>query len=103
MPAPLPAKIDVGSKLGPYTIQDVLGRGSQGIVYLAEAANGASVALKVLRPDADEAARARFARDTATTASLSHDGIVRVQGQGEAPGGLLWYAMEFIDAPSLER
>src|SRR5687767_11276716 len=81
-------KIEVGSKLGPYTIKDVLGRGSQGIVYLATAEGREPAAIKILRPDADENARARFAREAQTAGSLEHEGIVRVFEHGHEPDGL---------------
>jgi serine/threonine-protein kinase len=98
-----PKKIEVGAKLGPYVVADVLGRGSQGIVYLATAEGREPAAIKVLRPDADDNARARFQREAATAKSLEHDGIVRVFEHGEEPGGLLWFAMERIDFANLER
>jgi serine/threonine-protein kinase len=96
-------KIEVGAKLGPYTIKDVLGRGAQGVVYLATAEGREAAAIKVLRPDADENARARFAREAATAKSLDHEGIVRVFEHGEGPDGVLWYAMERIAFANLER
>ncbi|HZU95608.1 MAG TPA: serine/threonine-protein kinase [Planctomycetota bacterium] len=96
-------KIEVGSKLGPYTIKDVLGRGSQGIVYLATAEGREPAAIKALRPDADENARARFQREAATAKSLEHEGIVRVFEHGQEPDGVLWFAMERIDFANLDR
>src|SRR4051812_12798477 len=98
----MPKKIEVGSRLGPYTIKDILGRGTQGVVYLANAEGREPAAIKVLRPDADENARARFVREASTSKALEHDGIVRVFDNG-AEEGLLWFAMERIDFATLER
>ncbi len=96
-------KLEVGSKLGPYTIKDVLGRGSQGIVYLATAEGREPAAIKVLRPDADENARARFTREAHTAKSLEHEGIVRVFEHGQEADGLYWFAMERVDFANLDR
>jgi serine/threonine-protein kinase len=98
-----PARIELGARLGPYVVKDVLGRGSQGIVYLAQADGQDPVAVKVLRHDADDSARARFKREAATCASIRHEGIIKVLDHGDAEDGALWYAMERIDAANLER
>jgi len=100
-----PPALEIGTTLGPYTIRDVLGRGSQGVVYLARReGEDRDLALKVVHPESDEMALARFEREATTTAEIVHDGIVRVLDQGEAEGGVLWYAMERVESSAnLER
>jgi tetratricopeptide (TPR) repeat protein len=72
-----------------------------GEVYLAidlETTN--RVALKVLRWH-DDAAEARFAREAAVLAELSHPGIVRYVAHGATPVGEPFLAMEWIDGELL--
>ena len=100
---PVTPEVAIGAQVGPYTVKDVLGRGSQGVVYLAERDDGGgTVALKVLRSDADANARARFAREAATPRAFQHEGIVRVLDHGEDQDRP-WYAMERVRAQTLER
>jgi serine/threonine-protein kinase len=95
---PRPA-LEIGTQLGPYTIRDVLGRGSQGVVYLARRdGDSKDHALKVVHPGSSAMAKARFEREASTTASLKHEGIVPVLDYGRAEGGLLWYAMQRVEA-----
>jgi hypothetical protein len=71
-----------GLKLkGRYVVGDLLGTGRSSAVYDAlDVAAGSQVALKVLDPEItqDEVALARFHRETAILASLSHPHVVRV-------------------------
>jgi serine/threonine-protein kinase len=99
-----PGPVTVGTKLGPYLILGVLGRGAQGVVYLGgRGEREKTVAIKVLRGDADDRARARFVREAKAAAAIQHDSVVAVHDAGESEGGVLWYAMELVDARSLER
>ncbi|MEL6905657.1 MAG: serine/threonine-protein kinase, partial [Planctomycetota bacterium] len=91
-----------GARVGPYEIQEVIGRGGMGIVYEAvETELGRVVALKAL--DAirvDERTRARFVREARAAAQLDHAAIVPVFASGETDG-VLWYAMRRIQGSSL--
>ncbi|MEL6713473.1 MAG: serine/threonine-protein kinase, partial [Planctomycetota bacterium] len=91
-----------GARVGPYEIQEVIGRGGMGIVYEAvETELGRVVALKAL--DAirvDERTRARFVREARAAAQLDHAAIVPVFASGETEG-VLWYAMRRIQGSSL--
>jgi serine/threonine-protein kinase len=97
--------LEPGTQLGPYTIRDVLGRGSQGAVYLARReGEEQDQALKVIHPGADRAAVARFEREVVTLEAVDHPEIVRILDHGQAEGGLLYYAMERVEASAnLER
>ena len=81
-----------------YRIERLLGRGSMGVVYLAEDEKmHRKVALKILAPALadDELFRKRFNRESASAANLDHPNIVPVYAAGEA-GGLLYIAMRYV-------
>ena len=78
---------DVGerARLGPYAILKEIGRGGQGVVYLAEDARlGRQVALKILAGvfTSDSWSRLRFEREATATARLDHPGICTVYEAG---------------------
>jgi tRNA A-37 threonylcarbamoyl transferase component Bud32 len=89
--------------LGDFSIERELGRGGMGVVWLAtQKSLGRRVALKTL-PDfasMDPAAVLRFRREAEATSRIAHPGIVPVYGTGFADG-IHWYAMEFVDGPTL--
>jgi serine/threonine-protein kinase len=71
----------VGTDLGPYRIERVIGRGGMGVVYLATHAGlDRKVALKLLAPDyaGDEAFRARFLRESRMAAAIDHPNIIPI-------------------------
>jgi serine/threonine protein kinase len=79
----------VGSVVGPYRIEALLGRGGMGVVYRAtDPRLGRQVALKLLSPElsGDRRFRERFERESRLAASIDHAGIVPVYEAGEADG-----------------
>ena len=94
-PEPLP-------QIPGYRVEGVLGRGSTGTVYRAvQQAVDRVVALKVLHPALSKGRIARrLQREARTTARLSHPNLVAAIDMGSI-NGLWWYAMEFVDGPSL--
>ena len=89
----------LGTDLGPYRIERVLGRGGMGVVYLAEQRElGRKVALKLL-PDelaGDPDFRARFERESRLAASIDHPNIIPLYEAGEI-GGTAYLAMRYVD------
>jgi serine/threonine protein kinase len=86
-----------------YRIERLLGRGSMGMVYLAEDLNlHRKVALKILAPSLadDDLFRKRFDRESQSAANLDHPNIVPVYAAGEA-GGLLYIAMRYVGGGDL--
>jgi serine/threonine-protein kinase len=76
-------RLSIGSTLGPYRIDALIGRGGMGEVYRARDTNlGRAVALKVLPARyADDAERlARFQREAQLLATLNHPNIATVHG-----------------------
>jgi serine/threonine protein kinase len=86
-----------------YRIERQLGRGSMGVVYLAEDVQlRRKVALKILAPTLtdDELFRRRFDRESQSAANLDHPNIVPVYAAGEA-GGSLYIAMRYVGGGDL--
>jgi serine/threonine protein kinase len=90
-------------RLGPYRIERKLGRGGMGTVFAGIDDLGHRVAIKVLSPAlaTEPGFRQRFDAEIESLKKLMHPGIVRLYGFGEQDD-YIFYAMEFIDGPSLE-
>ncbi|HYV39136.1 MAG TPA: protein kinase [Gemmataceae bacterium] len=94
----------IGDRLGKWIIHKELGRGGMGRVYLAqEEIGGRQAALKVLAAELAQSAGflERFQREIDTLSKLDHPHIVRFYEAG-LENGLYFYAMEYVDGPSLE-
>lgn len=84
-----------------YRIEDKLGEGGMGSVYLAQNTMlGRREALKVLRGTGSEDEQRRFQIEVRTTAQLQHPGIVALHHAG-ITAGQRWFTMEFIDGQDL--
>jgi serine/threonine-protein kinase len=93
-----------GTLFAGYQIEQLLGRGGMGEVYLAmHRVLERRVALKLLAPElsADAQFRERFLSESRLAASLDHPNIVTVYEAGEADGRL-YLAMRFIDGTDLK-
>ena len=96
------------AQLGKYTISEVLGKGSMGVVYKGfDPHIRRTVALKTIRRelvDDDQAATvlARFRNEAQAAGRLSHSGIVSVYEWGEA-GEVVFLAMEYVPGNSLRE
>jgi serine/threonine protein kinase/formylglycine-generating enzyme required for sulfatase activity len=98
-PWPRPV-LHAGSRLGPYVLLDLLGRGSFGEVWRARQENPVlrdEVAVKVLRLEvaADDVVR-RFAAERDALARLNHPHIAKVYDAGISSGGEPYVAMEYV-------
>jgi serine/threonine protein kinase len=97
----------VGQVLGgKYLIQASLGEGGMGQVYLAEQQGlKRRVAVKVLRDALMTEPRvvARFEREAAAAARISHPNSVTVFDFGRDERGLLFLAMEYLEGESLSQ
>src|ERR1700761_7640345 len=99
---PLP----VGSVVGGYRIERVLGTGGMGVVYLAKNPTLPRLhALKGLSAELsrDRGFRERFVREADIAAVLSHPNIVSVYGRGETDSGQIWIAMQYIAGTDAEE
>lgn len=110
----LPPSIEeLGSLLPDYQITEVLGIGGMAAVYRGtEKIMGRDVAIKILSLTAlgsDHLNYAdRFKQEAVAMGNLSHPGIVKVFGFGEAGDAgegneILWFAMEYVDGRNLHE
>ncbi|MDX6571384.1 MAG: hypothetical protein QOC86_540, partial [Gaiellales bacterium] len=86
----MPDQLATGSTVAGYRISRLIGRGATGAVYLAEAADGRLVALKLLIPELaqDTRFRERFLRESQIAAGLDEPHIVPTIDTGEHDGAL---------------
>ncbi|MFC0041749.1 protein kinase domain-containing protein [Actinomadura rayongensis] len=91
-------------RVGPFVVEARLGEGGMGAVYLARAADGTQVAVKVVRPDlaGHPAFRARFHEEARNALRVASFCTARVLDHGE-DGGRAYLATEFIEGPSLQQ
>jgi uncharacterized RDD family membrane protein YckC len=93
----------VGAHLRHFELSRLLGRGGMGAVYLAhDSSLERPVALKVLAPEVgvDAGVVARFVLEARAQARLRHPNVTQIYFIGE-DRGLHFFAMEFVDGPSL--
>ncbi len=100
-----PLAAEAGRQVGHYVIRKELGRGGQGIVFLAHDMRlGREVALKVLTSwgQAPPKVLSRFQREASIASKLEHPGICTVYETGEADG-VPFLAMQYVRGESLSR
>lgn len=86
-----------------YRDRTLVGSGQMGRVESAyDTLLRREVAMKVLRADANEGARERFAREASITAGLEHPGIVTVHDSGTLDDGRPYYTMQLVRGGSWE-
>ncbi len=97
----------IGRQLGPYSIEECLGRGGMGAVYLASRADKEfehRVALKMIRRGMDsELVVRRFRHERQILATLNHPHIARLFDGGTTPEGLPYFVMEYVAGTPIDR
>ncbi|MEO6419322.1 MAG: serine/threonine-protein kinase, partial [Polyangiaceae bacterium] len=100
-------KLEAGEKLGgKYSLVRRLALGGMGEIWIAHnVLTDADVALKILRPEADEKLQTelRFRHEAKLGAMLAHRNIVRVFDFIEQPDGELILVLELLRGESLYR
>lgn len=92
------AELVGGTRLGPWQLDVLIGRGGAGEVYTAHRADGAfeqRVAIKVLRREAVRQLE-RFHAERRILARLEHPGIARLIDGGVDPEGRPYAVLEFV-------
>jgi hypothetical protein len=89
-----------------YRLGKVLGVGGMGTVYRAEQVSPVkrTVALKLIHHGMDTGrVLARFEAERQALAVMDHPGIAKVFDAGTLPNGRPFFAIEFVEGPSLTR
>ena len=103
-PDPFESTLDVGSTVGPWHLDAVIGQGGMGRVFKAHRVDGAYdrvVAIKLLRPDRG-AEETRFRSESQILARLEHPNIARLYDAGVV-SGVPYLAMAFVDGDPITK
>ncbi|RFF29818.1 serine/threonine-protein kinase [Wenzhouxiangella sediminis] len=99
-------ELSPGTRLGPWRLTGLVGRGGMGHVYRAERADGAfrmDAAVKVIRVRRDRRLRSRLTVERQLLARLDHPNIARILDGGTTDDGQAWLVMEWISGRDLNR
>ncbi|MHC4228347.1 MAG: serine/threonine-protein kinase, partial [Planctomycetota bacterium] len=96
--------LEPGGQIGPFRIEQELGRGAAGIVYLAHDTKlDRSVAIKSLPAELmdNTKARTRFTREARILASVNHPNIATIYDELQEAEGVDYLVLEYIPGPTL--
>jgi Tol biopolymer transport system component len=94
---PIP-DLSPGTHLGPYRIEQQIGRGGMGEVFRAtDTRLNRTVAIKTSTVQFSE----RFEREARAIASLNHPNIATLYDVGSSPSGLSYLVLEYVEGPTL--
>ena len=99
------SRVDIGSTLAGFRLEQRIGKGGMGEVYLARQLSvDRKVAVKILPPNfaEDQQAVQRFLHEGRLAARLDHANIVTVHEAGEDNGNY-YLAMAYVEGESLDR
>jgi hypothetical protein len=100
-----PVDLSAGDEFAGYRIEQSLGRGGMGVLYLAiEPGLDRRVALKLIAPEAasDQVFAQRFAEESKIAASIEHPNVVPIYAAGEEDG-IPFIAMRYVSGSDLGR
>ena len=91
---------------GRYRIEQQIGEGGMGVVYLStHTVLHKRLALKVLRGDNSKDADVvqRFMQEAQAATSIGHPNIIDISDFGRLPDGSVYFVMEYLDGVSLSK
>ncbi len=92
--------LDLVTRIGPFTVSRVLGRGGMGIVYAGKhELTGAEAAIKTVS-QGSETLMSYVRHEASTLSRIRHPGVVQILGLG-IEAGRPWYAMELLSGRTL--
>jgi serine/threonine protein kinase len=108
-PADMEAIVDplvdlIGQRVGAYQVQQLLGKGGMGSVYLADRVDGEyeqQVAIKLITAHASDDPLIR--RERQILADLNHPNIVHILDAGCLAESFSYFVMEYIDGQSIDH
>ncbi|MEO8028506.1 MAG: serine/threonine-protein kinase [Bryobacteraceae bacterium] len=95
----------VGRSISHYEIEDRLGQGGMGVVYLARDRNlGRKVAIKFCGTSvADDGSKRTLEAEARAASTLNHPNIAHIYDYGETPEGESYLVMEYVAGRNLEE
>jgi serine/threonine protein kinase len=96
----------IGTTIGPYRLERVLGTGGMGTVYLAlrDGSFQMRVALKVIRAGVySQTIISRFERERQILAGLDHPHIAHLLDGGATESGSPFFVMEYVDGVPIDQ
>jgi eukaryotic-like serine/threonine-protein kinase len=101
----LQQRVRDANEIGQYTLEQRIGEGGMGVVYLARhALLRRPTAIKLLPPErAGELTVRRFEQEVRLTSALTHPNTIAIYDFGRTPDGVFYYAMEYLDGLTLEE
>jgi serine/threonine protein kinase/class 3 adenylate cyclase len=97
--------LEVGMMVGRYRLEQKLGQGGMGVVYLGtDLSNDAKVAIKILFSRGNDSAQAlrRFHKEARLLAGVQNDHVTRLLEVGE-DNGAHFIAMEYVEGTTLKH
>ena len=95
-----------GTQIGPYKLDQEIGEGGMGIVYMALQKEPVrrKVALKIIKPGMDtREVIARFAAEEQALAMMDHPNIAKVFDAGTTESGRPYFVMELVNGVTLTQ
>ncbi|QTD50229.1 tetratricopeptide repeat-containing serine/threonine-protein kinase [Sulfidibacter corallicola] len=96
----------IGSQIGPYRLEESLGEGGMGLVFLAlqEEPVRRHVAIKIIKPGlASNEIMRRFAAEEQALAMMNHRNIAKMYEAGMTDQGLSYFVMEHVPGKPITR
>src|SRR4051794_29746075 len=98
-------RLAIGTKVGGYRIDKLLGEGGMGFVYEAtHEVPARRTAIKFLRPElaTEPSVVARFLQEAKAVNVIDHQNIINVYDYGDGADGSVYFVMEFLEGQTFD-